>query len=78
MDLSMKELLYERIEWIKEKGYWLLIAALVAATFFMTALFVTAFTMFVLQPEEYRSVAYPEFQTKERDEFKLVAILENS
>lgn len=55
----MKELLYERIEWIKEKGYWLLIAALAAATFFMTALFVTGFTMFVLQPEDYRSIAYP-------------------
>lgn len=74
----MKEMLYERIEWIKEKGYWLLIAALASATLFMTALTVTAFAMFVFQPDNYKSAAFPEFQTKERDEFKLVAILENS
>jgi hypothetical protein len=75
---SMKEMLFERVEWIKEKGYWLLIVVLSAATFFMTALCITSFTMFVFQPENYKSTAFPEFQTKEHDGFKLVAILENS
>ena len=55
----MKELIYERVEWVKEKGYWLLIVGLAAATFFTTALCVTGVVMFVLQPEDYRSVAYP-------------------
>lgn len=73
----MKELMYERIEWIKEKAYWLLLVALTAASFFTTALFLTGFSMFVFQPEDYKSVAFPEFQTKERDDYKLVAILEN-
>lgn len=59
MELPMKELIYERVEWVKEKGYWLLIVGLAAATFFTTALCVTGVVMFVLQPEDYRSVAYP-------------------
>jgi hypothetical protein len=75
MDLSMKDMIYERVEWIKEKGYWLLIAILIAATFFLIALFSSAFLLFLLQPEEYRSETYPEFQTKEHDGYKLVAIL---
>lgn len=55
----IKELLNDRLEWLKEKGYWVLVVSVISATFFIAALLSTALMAFFLQPSSYKAEASP-------------------
>lgn len=71
------DLLHERLEWLKQKGTWLLSVLLLAATLALLAFWGTAALFFFLQPEDYRALSRPEFQTQRNDPYRLVAVFEN-
>jgi len=44
--------------------------------FFITLLFIATF-FFLFQPDQYKVIDYPEFQSSKQDDYKLVAVYEN-
>lgn len=50
MDWPSMDLLHERLEWLKQKGTWLLSVLLLAATLALLAFWGTAALFFFLQP----------------------------
>lgn len=77
LEFPSRETIYAKIEWVKEKAFWLLIVLLVSVTVFFFALWVTLIALFILQPQPYSAEIPPEFQTKKTSGFKLFAVFEN-
>ena len=62
--MSFMEQLYERVEWIKEKTYMLIITLMISATFSLITLAFTLTLFLYLEPEPYKTSLNPEFQLK--------------
>jgi hypothetical protein len=72
-----REGIYEKIEWIKEKGFWMIVAMLVTATVFFLALWFVLLVMFLIKPQPYSAVLTPEFQVKKSSSYRLFSVFEN-
>lgn len=75
--IPTKESIVQKIQWIKEKAFWLIVLLLASATVFFIALWIALIILFFLQPRPYSYSTPPEFQAKRQTNFKLFAVFEN-
>ena len=67
--------MFEKIEWIKKKGIWLIILVLTVTTAFVASFWLFMGVSLYMHPDPYSASLAPEFQVKKSSGFKLYAVL---